>query len=67
MINVDTCKDCIHSQVCYKKEALEKFKKKTYEMVIGIGDQEMLRAEDSHDVVINLKCAHRIPIVMKGD
>ena len=64
MIKVDTCEDCIHSQVCCKKETLEEFKKKIHKVVVGIGDQEIMLAEDSHDVAINLKCMHRIAMTV---
>ena len=58
MITNLKCDDCIHVDVCSKKDKYEMFMDVLDKMFICPADSTVLYAKDCSDVVIDTRCSH---------
>ena len=56
MINVIECNNCIHNEVCKKKDNYVKFVNQVYEMCISPENKTVWYAKDCKDIVVDVQC-----------
>lgn len=62
MVNILKCEECIHLEVCGKKDLISKFARAINNLNISMNENTgiaMIYAKDCNDIIVDFECKYR--------